>query len=135
MVQVFHFLKIRSEILGPSFHGPRMPWLRSRYPASAIDPGCVETVDTVVGKARNKAFVEFGDFGAATPLRGAPEGIRCADEKIDLSERTVFDDRAPRRGKRTSENRPIFESGTFSTASLGRPTEVATSTDLSSFPM
>ena len=45
--------------------------------------------------------------------------LRYADEKIDLSERAVFDDRAPRRDKRTPENRAILESGTFSTDSLG----------------
>ena len=33
---------------------------------TAKGPGCVETVNTVVGKARNKAFVEFGDFGVTT---------------------------------------------------------------------
>ncbi|HYS83735.1 MAG TPA: hypothetical protein VEN78_01865 [Bradyrhizobium sp.] len=45
--------------------------------------------------------------------------LHCADEKIDLSERTVFDDRTPRRDKRTPENRAILESRIFSTASLG----------------
>ena len=44
--------------------------------------------------------------------------LRDSDKNIDLSERAVFDDRVPRRDKRTPENRAILESGTFSTASL-----------------
>ena len=44
--------------------------------------------------------------------------LRYADEKNVLSECAVFDARVRGRGKRTSEIRPIFGSGTFSTVSL-----------------
>src|SRR5712692_9341649 len=50
------------------------------------DPGCVETVDTVVGKARNKAFVEFGDFGAATPIKRRSRGYAACCSSMRATE-------------------------------------------------
>ena len=45
--------------------------------------------------------------------------LRYADEKIDLSERAVLDDRAYGKDKSTQKHRAFFGSGTFFTASLG----------------
>jgi hypothetical protein len=44
--------------------------------------------------------------------------LRYSDEKIDLSERAVFEDHAYGKDKSTPKYRALFQSGTFSTASL-----------------